>query len=90
MENGGTVVGLEMVGDRIMGKPRIYELMGGPQDGGKIRIFGPNQPIAVYTEMEPGGIGGYTGFARDWNVRFPVCYYWVDGRFVYSRRGGTK
>ena len=60
-----------------------FELVGGPQDGGKVR--GVSMPLEVF--VGPKWLGdGYVAWGREWCNRFPCCYEYCAGRFVFRVR----
>lgn len=55
------------------------EMVGGPQDGGKIHAVGGELPQTVY--VGPLWLGdGYAAWSRERCERFPECYVLDHGR----------
>lgn len=54
-------------------EPRSYVLIGGPQDGAKIRHMGDRPPVLVF--VGPRWLGdGFAAWGHERCARFPCCY----------------
>lgn len=53
------------------------ELVGGPQDGGRVHTVCEKIPQTIYVGRRWLG-DGYAAWSRKWSERFPVCYV-LDG-----------
>jgi hypothetical protein len=61
-----------------------YQLVNGPQDGGKVKQIGNEMPATVF--VGPKWLGdGYVAWGRERCKRFPCRYDWDGANFMFQR-----